>query len=310
MSWFTRVWSSSIGKKVLVAVTGLALVGFLVGHLLGNLQLFLGADALNMYSKGLHDLGPLLTVAEIGIIAAFIGHVFLVIKLTLENKKARGSSYGQHVSKKPTINYTASRTMAISGLIVLAFLVVHILDYRVNRAMTEAALANCLTLGTECDGTIGAVVAQSLQVPWRAALYTVGSLLIGWHLFHGIQSSARSLGIASRKWTPIIEKVGTIGGLGMGILFAAIPVAVYATAGSFAKVDQLGASVDVAVVEDAVVVVPTTGLEQLDVEVVRTMPAAPLVPAVEAAEAVEGDAAVEAAGEGVEAADAAEATAE
>lgn len=283
MSWFTRVWSSSIGRKVLVAVTGLALVGFLAGHLLGNLQIFLGADALNQYSKGLHDMGPLLVVAELGIIAAFIGHIYLVIKLTLENKKARGSAYGMHVSKKPTINYTASRTMAVSGLIVLAFLVLHILDYRVNRALSDAALANCMTLGTDCDGTIGARVVETLQVPWRAAIYAVGSLLIGWHLFHGIQSSARSLGVASRKWTPIIEKAGAAIGIGFGVLFAIIPVAIFATAGSFAKIDQLGANAAAA----NVVVTAIDQQQEVAVEaapvVEEVVEAAPAAEAVEAA---------------------------
>lgn len=304
MSWFTRVWSSSIGKKVLVAVTGLALVGFLVGHLLGNLQVFLGAEALNTYAKGLHDLGPLLVVAELGIIAAFIVHVVLVIKLTLENKKARGSAYGQHVSKKPTVAYKASTMMAISGLIVLGFLVVHILDYRVNRAFSDTALANCVALGTSCDDTVGARVVSSLQVPWRAAIYTLGSLLIGWHLFHGIQSSARSLGVASRKWTPIIERAGAVIGIGMGVLFAAIPVAIYATAGSFGKVDQLGAGV---VAAETVVVAPIGEQEIVELEVPAAAPvveeAAAVVEAAQAetAEAIEqADAALEANAEALE----------
>ena len=277
MNWFTRVWSSSIGKKVLVAVTGLVLVGFLVTHLLGNLQIYLGADALNRYSKGLHDLGPLLVIAELGIIAAFVVHVGLVIKLTLQNRKARGSSYGMHVSKKPTLSYTASKTMALSGLIVLAFLVVHILDYRLNRGIAESALAACMANGTECGDTAGAQVIAKLLVPWRAVLYTIGSLLIGWHLFHGIQSSARSLGIASTKWTPIIEKAGATIGIVLGLLFATIPVTIYATSGSFGKVDELATSMAgdgheaaAAPVDNGVVVHEITPQEELQVDVVRT----------------------------------------
>lgn len=234
MSWFTQIWSSSVGKKVLVAVTGLGLLGFLFGHIFGNLHLFWGGDELNEYAMHLHEYW-FLPLAEIGIIAMFIVHIGLVIKLTLENRSARGAQrYAVHKSKKPSFSYFTSRMMLVSGLIVLTFLVVHILDYRLERAAHDEALAQCLAAGTviaECNHTIGAEVLTSLQVPWRAALYTLGSLLIGWHLFHGIQSAFRSFGVAHDKWTPVINKAGATIGIVLGLLFASIPVTIYVTGG-------------------------------------------------------------------------------
>ena len=263
MSWFTRIWNSSIGKKILVAATGLALLGFLFGHIFGNLQLFWGADKLNAYAAGLHEYW-FLPLAEIGIIAAFVVHIGMVIKLTLENKAARGTRYAVSSSKNPGFKYTSSVAMLISGLVVLTFLVIHIIDYRLARGVHDAALVECLSVGASCGDTVGAHVVESLLVPWRAVLYAVGSLFIGWHLFHGIQSAARSFGISSQKWTPVIEKAGAAIGIGLGVLFASIPVAILLTGGSFAKVDQLGPEVNVTTVKDDTAQIEALG-EQIEI---------------------------------------------
>lgn len=241
MNWFTRIWNSSIGKKVLVAITGLALLGFLFGHIFGNLHLYWGAHYFNGYADGLHQMKVLLPVAEVGILLAFVAHVALVIRVTLENKKAASKGYKVNATKNPGFKYTTSKLMLLSGLVVLLFLVVHIIDYRLGRASDDLAFANCVAVGADCDKTIGALVVSKLLVPWRAALYTLGSLFIGWHLLHGIRSAVRSLGIASDKWTPLIEKAGTAISVTLGVLFASIPVAIILTGGSFAKVDELGA---------------------------------------------------------------------
>lgn len=251
MNWFTRIWTSSIGKKVLVAVTGLGLLGFLFGHLFGNLQIFWGAGALNAYAAGLHEYW-FLPLAELAIFAAFIVHVVLVIKLTLENKKARGVPYAVKSTKNPGFKYTSSVLMRLSGLVVLTFLVIHILDYRVLRDLHDAALVDCLATGVSCEDTVGGRVTSTLMVPWRAALYTVGSLFVGWHLYHGIGSAARSFGVASPKWTPIIDKAGAGIGIGLGVLFAIIPVAILATGGAIANVNELGPETPVVAGDDTV----------------------------------------------------------
>lgn len=241
MNWFTRIWNSSIGKKFLVAVTGLALLGFMFGHIFGNLHLYWGAQPFNEYADGLHQMKVLLPVAEIGILVAFLAHVGLVIRLTLENRKAVGVQNKVKGTKNPGFKYTTSTWMLLSGLVVLLFLVVHIIDYRLGRAADDIAFANCVYAGVDCHQTVGALVVEKLQVPWRAALYTLGSLFIGWHLVHGIRSAVRSVGVASNKWTPVIEKAGVGIGVTLGVLFASIPIAILLTGGSFAKVEDLGA---------------------------------------------------------------------
>lgn len=241
MNWFTRIWNSSIGKKFLVAVTGLALLGFMFGHIFGNLHLYWGAQPFNEYADGLHQMKVLLPVAEIGILIAFVAHIVLVVRITLENRKAASVGYKVKGTKNPGFKYTASTMMLLSGLVVLLFLVVHILDYRLGRAADDIAFANCMHAGLQCDETVGALVVSKLQVPWRAALYALGSLFIGWHLVHGIRSAVRSIGFASNKWTPVIEKAGAAIGITLGVLFASIPIAILLTGGSFAKLDELGA---------------------------------------------------------------------
>ena len=232
MSWFSRFVASSIGKKLLVALSGLALLGFLFGHLYGNLHLFWGAEPVNEYAHHLHE-NWWLPIAELGILGAFLLHIFLVIKLTLDNRAARGQSYAGKKSRQSGFKYVSSKAMLLSGLIVLTFLVVHIADYRLGRAAHDAALAACLGGNVAaCDHTVGATLLSTLQVPWRAALYIMGSLFIGWHLFHGIQSAARSLGVNHRKYTPVIETAGAVISITLGVLFAAIPTAVIVTGGN------------------------------------------------------------------------------
>lgn len=227
MEWFTRIWSTSIGKKFLMGLTGLALVGFLLGHIFGNMHIFWGAHSFNNYADGLHQMKFLLPLAEIGLLAAFIVHIVLAVQLSASARAKRGVHYKVDGTKNPGFKYTSSKLMVISGLVVLTFIVIHIIDFRIHRAADDAAFAQCVAAGVACDETLAISVRNALQVPWRAVLYTLGSLFIGWHLFHGIQSAARSFGIGDNKWTPVIEKTGTLLSVVIGGLFAVIAVALF-----------------------------------------------------------------------------------
>src|SRR5476649_2309840 len=116
-SAFLAFYRSSIGRKWVVALTGLVLVGFVVGHLIGNLQIFLPADYINTYAHKLHALGPLLWIVRLGLLVAFALHVINTIALVKENRAARPARYAVERTKAAT---TASLTMIISGLILLA----------------------------------------------------------------------------------------------------------------------------------------------------------------------------------------------
>lgn len=220
MNWMVRAAGSSIGRKFLVGLSGLGLIGFLVGHLAGNLNLYLGQDAMNAYAEDLHHL-PGFVLLDYGTLALFAAHVVLVIGLILRNKSARAGRYAVTASKRDEgkVQSLASRTMAISGFIVLGFLLLHLADMRFQRG------AYTLPDGSSM---IGAHVVELMQAEWRVAIYAIGSLLVSFHVFHGLQSAFRSLGLNHRKYTPLIEKVSAVLALVLGLGFASIPIATYA----------------------------------------------------------------------------------
>lgn len=219
MSWFIKVFTSSIGKKVLVALSGLGLVGFLVGHLYGNLNVLRGPAALDEYATHLHDL-PGFPVIELGLLAMFLLHIPLVIMLARDNRAARGSRYAVTASKRESgkAQSLASRMMKVSGLLLLIFLVIHVGDFRLERGEFHGEGGSVSGLGVE--------VITTLQNPLMAIIYVIGSLLAAWHVFHGIQSAVRSLGFQNRKYTPYIEIGGYVLAVVLGLGFASLPIAV------------------------------------------------------------------------------------
>src|SRR3954466_14530415 len=133
------LFRSSIGRKILMAVTGLILIGFVIGHLVGNLQVFQEPDHINGYAQFLHQLGPLLWVARIGLIAAVEIHIWAATVLTLENNKARGGAYGFKHTIQATV---ASRTMRLTGYVVLAFVIYHLAHFTWGAAQSESFKTN------------------------------------------------------------------------------------------------------------------------------------------------------------------------
>ncbi len=209
MSWLTRTLKTGTGRKALAALSGLALVGFLVIHLIGNLQIFASSDALNEYAHALHD-SWFIVLGDVGLLILFPLHIGLVLWLVLDNKKARGDvGYKKHASKqdRSLARVLASKTSLIGGLLLMAFVIVHIFDFRLAH--------DDLPMKGEFKDVKGAII-DTLSNPLHALLYMVGSVLVAWHLFHGVQAAFRSLGFDHPRWTPIIEK----GGLGLAIVLA------------------------------------------------------------------------------------------
>src|SRR5207237_9250378 len=120
---------ASVGKKFIVAITGVVLIAFVVGHLLGNLQIFLGQDCVNSYAEHLRQLGPVLWIIRAFLLLNVLLHIFYTISLALENRRARPVSYKKKEHVKATF---ASRSMALSGLIVLAFIIYHLAHFTVR----------------------------------------------------------------------------------------------------------------------------------------------------------------------------------
>jgi succinate dehydrogenase / fumarate reductase cytochrome b subunit len=221
VSWMVRALSSSIGRKLIAGLTGLGLVGFLVGHLGGNLNLYRGSAEMNAYAEGLHHL-PGFVFIEIGLAALFVAHIATVISLILKNKAARGGSgYAVSASKRRTgkAQSLASRMMSLSGLLLIVFIVVHLFDLRFAREAYTAA---------DGTSTVGQYIVDLLANPLRGGLYVIGSLVVGWHVFHGFHSAFRSLGLNHDKYTPAIEKVAAGLSLVLALGFASLPLATMA----------------------------------------------------------------------------------
>lgn len=176
-----------------MAVTGLLLVGFLVLHLLGNLSLYRDADgaAFGAYAQALNDLGPLLWLSEIGLLALFLVHIALGLQVSLQNRDARRAGYRERANHGGRT--VGSGSMPITGILVGIFVVIHVIDFRV-KADSPADLAEMVR--TRLSQTMGALI------------YIGGILALGVHLSHGFASAFQTLGLNHPKYTPALRVAG------------------------------------------------------------------------------------------------------
>jgi succinate dehydrogenase / fumarate reductase cytochrome b subunit len=207
---------TTVGSKFLVALTGLALTGFVLAHMTGNLLLFKGRDALNSYALFLKDRGALLWLARIGLLAAFVLHIVLAIRLTLRNRAARPERYVYEHTVQATY---ASRTMIWSGLALLAFVIFHLLHYTFGAVLATAPdgtnffdLSESLAQASPRDparrhDVYAMTIYGFRNVPVSIA-YVIAQVFLGLHLWHGIGSTFQSLGWNSPRWNPLIVTVG------------------------------------------------------------------------------------------------------
>ena len=215
MNWLR----SSIGKKVLMAASGLLLIGFVIMHLLGNLLIYGGQDAINAYAKKLRDLGPTLWVARVGLLLAVVVHIVTSIQLSIENQRARPVQYKTKRSAETTL---AARTMMLSGVLVLAYLVYHLLHFTFHTAHPA------LTRVTDDTGHISvyAMVILSFR-EWPIVLaYIAGMAFVCLHLSHGIASSFQTLGLNNERTLPILTHLGRLLAFLLFIGYVSIPIAV------------------------------------------------------------------------------------
>ncbi len=212
-------WSSSIGKKIVVAITGIVLVGFLAGHLSGNLLMFVGADAFNDYAEFLHTMlhGAGVWIARIVLLTCLVLHVVATIGLVRANKAAKGKTYEK---QETSVASGSSRIMVWSGLTILAFVVFHILHYTVR---TDADLAN---LGDNGDA-YGMVILGFKNIA-VSLFYIIAITLLCSHLSHGVASIFQTLGLRTRKNAGMINCIAKGYTALIWIGFVSIPVAVLA----------------------------------------------------------------------------------
>ncbi|MEM9703277.1 MAG: succinate dehydrogenase cytochrome b subunit [Planctomycetota bacterium] len=236
MAALRRLLMSSIGKKYVMGLSGVLLMGFVVAHLAGNLLIFQGSEAYNDYAYKLHSLGPLLILAEVGLTGLFVLHVLYAYWLVAENKASRGKNYAiAHKSKQETsfLNLAPRSWMAISGSIVLAFLVWHLIDMRLGiRDRVDPTFGEYVDEAyTDADGDpLKLAYERSVQVlttPASFVLYTLGSVLLGLHLSHGASSWFRSVGLETGGLGAILKKLGVAAAVAIGLGFASIPLYIW-----------------------------------------------------------------------------------
>lgn len=206
-------YRSTVGKKIIMAVTGVIGIAFVILHMAGNLQLFAGRQKLNDYAAMLH--GPLHEVVllqRVVLIVAVVLHVLMAWQLTVRSRAARPVGY---VRRDPQVSTWAARTMRWGGVFLLAFIVLHVLHF------TTLDLDRSF-LPLDAYGNL----VKAFTSPLVAVLYLVAMIFLGLHLYHGAWSSARTLGVAQPTRWPLRRKTALVIALLLWLGFSAVPVAI------------------------------------------------------------------------------------
>jgi len=207
-------WYSTTGKKIVMAVTGAILFLFVIGHMLGNLQIFEGREKLNAYGHLLHSLSEPLWAVRAALIIAVVLHITATVQLALRNKAARPVGY----SRREAVNSSyASRTMYWSGPIVLAFVIFHLLHLTAGMIVPGAAFI---------EGDVYHNIVSGFQVWWVSAWYIFAICLLGLHLRHGIWSMFQSVGLNHPRYTSMLKQAAVWIAVIIVIGYIAIPISV------------------------------------------------------------------------------------
>ena len=210
---------SSVGRKIIMAVTGFVLVAFVCVHLLGNSSVFIGADAINAYAQKLHSLGPFVWVFRLVMLAAFAIHIFFGIQLTLENRAATPE---KNVQIKRLKTGFGAETMIVSGLVMLAFVIYHLLHFTVRVTNPEIYVP----LGDHGMVDVYVMMVQGFSSALPVIIYVVGLFFLFLHVGHGIQSLFQTLGLSNDKSLPFMEIVSKLVSVVLLVGYISIPMLV------------------------------------------------------------------------------------
>jgi succinate dehydrogenase / fumarate reductase cytochrome b subunit len=214
MNGLRALWSSSVGKKAVMAGTGLIMLAYLITHVLANLLVFQGPEKINAYSRFLHGTGGALWAARAVLFAALVLHVVAAVQLTLRRQSARPVGYAG--GREPQVSTLAARTIRWGGALILVFLVYHILHFTlgtVHSAFIEGDPYHNVAAGFSSLGVV--------------AFYEIALVAVGLHLYHGIWSSGRSLGVSAPSPHPLRRQLALALSVLVWLGFTIIPIAVY-----------------------------------------------------------------------------------
>jgi succinate dehydrogenase / fumarate reductase, cytochrome b subunit len=207
MRWFVDTIGTSVGKKLLMALTGLAFVGFLATHLAGNMTIYGGMDAFNSYSQHLHSLGPLVPIAETGLLIFALIHILTGATLFWQNFKARPQRYtGKKWGGGRTIG---SATMPYTGFIILMFVILHLVNFH---------------FVDKTHASIFEIVHTAFSNPVYVAIYTIAMLVVALHVSHGFWSLFQTLGANHPKYMPLIRGMGWVVSIIFAVGFGFLPI--------------------------------------------------------------------------------------
>lgn len=224
MNILTRLFKSSLGKKYLMAVTGFIMFLFVLGHLAGNLQVFLGPEAINRYGHFLQSNTELLWPVRFILLVTILLHIWSASKLSLENKAARPQSYGVYEAFGSTY---ASRTMLMSGIITALFIIYHLLHYTAEVQYINFTGQSFTTfMDPEKRHDIYKMMIVGFHNPWVSAFYIVGIGLLCLHLSHGASSMFQSMGWKNETYRPFLDKASRVVAVLIFLGYISIPIAI------------------------------------------------------------------------------------
>ncbi|MCG6894841.1 MAG: succinate dehydrogenase cytochrome b subunit [Desulfobacteraceae bacterium] len=207
MNWLVKTFSSSIGKKLMMAVTGLCFIGFLMVHLAGNLTVTAGGEVFNAYAAKLHSLGAPLLVMEFVLLALAVVHVITGLYLFYRNVMARPQRYA--VNRNAGGRTLGSATMPYTGVVILAFLVIHLTNF---------------TFVDKTGTTIFQIVSNAFQNPVTVLFYTLVMVVVALHVSHGLWSALQTIGANHPKYMPVVMAASLIFAVVVGIGFGFLPI--------------------------------------------------------------------------------------
>jgi len=214
-----QLTQSSVGRKIIMAVTGIVLVSFVCVHLLGNSSVFVGADAINAYAQKLHSLGPFVWVFRLVMLAAFAIHIVFGIQLTLENKAATPEA---NVQVKRLKTGFGAETMIVSGLVMLAFVIYHLLHFTVRVTNPEIYVP----LGGHGMVDVYVMVVNGFKSVLPVIIYLAAMGFLFLHVSHGFQSLFQTLGLSNDKSLPVMGMVSKLVGFVLLLGYIAIPLSI------------------------------------------------------------------------------------
>jgi len=211
MNWVMRTFSTSVGKKQLMAVTGLLFLLFLTTHLLGNLSIYEGSAAFVSYAEHLHALGNLLVAAEVGMAVALIIHVSTAVFLFFENRRARPVKYA--VDRSGGGRTFSSQTMPYTGLLILGFIGVHLATF--SHHFVDQTTRNIFQIAVAVFSNKGYL-----------AIYLLGVLFVAFHVRHGLWSAFQTVGANQPKYMPFIQTLSIVFAVIVALGFGSLPIVI------------------------------------------------------------------------------------